>query len=126
MNKLFNVLSVLFLAAAAIISSNWQLQRAVSAESLDEVIDDLKLISFDESALRELAGKDRFKPYVLNPILSPGLGTQGAWDAGALGTACVVKVDGVYHMYYEAWGALTAEGGKRTVRHPPNRPRGFA
>ena len=76
------------------------------------MLDDLRIVSLDEASLRNLAGKDQFKPYSLNPVLSPGLGTQGAWDGGALGTACVVKVEGVYHMYYEAWGVLTVEGGK--------------
>ncbi len=48
------------------------------------------------------AGKNGFKPYVGNPIISPG--AEGEWDAGALGSMTVVKVHGVYHMYYEAWG----------------------
>lgn len=42
------------------------------------------------------------KDYDGNPILSPG--TQGEWDAGALGTMSVLKVDNTFHMYYEAWG----------------------
>ena len=44
----------------------------------------------------------KFKVYEDNPILRTG--REGQWDAGALGTMSVLKVDGVFHMYYEAWG----------------------
>jgi predicted GH43/DUF377 family glycosyl hydrolase len=50
-----------------------------------------------------------FTDYAEDPvILAPG--AKGAWDAGALGSMTVIKVNGVYHMYYEAWGALSHEG----------------
>ena len=39
---------------------------------------------------------------MLTPVISPG--EKGSWDAGALGSMTVVKVGGVYQMYYEAWG----------------------
>ena len=80
------------------------------AEDLKQILDRLKIVSLDEAALRKLAGKDHFEPYVLNPVISPGKKTKKEWDAGALGSACVIKVDGVYHLYYEAWGQLSEEG----------------
>jgi len=40
--------------------------------------------------------------YPDNPILSPG--PAESWDAGALGTMSVLKVGGLFHLYYEAWG----------------------
>jgi predicted GH43/DUF377 family glycosyl hydrolase len=52
--------------------------------------------------LYQLAGDKVFKPYPGNPVLKP---EAGQIDASALGTMTVVKVKGVYHMYYEAWGA---------------------
>jgi predicted GH43/DUF377 family glycosyl hydrolase len=39
-----------------------------------------------------------------------GKRTHNEWDAGALGTACVIKVKDVFHLYYEAWGVLTEAG----------------
>jgi hypothetical protein len=80
------------------------------SEDLKVLVERLKPISVDETKLRELAGKDGFQPYVLNPVLSPGMRTRGDWDAGALGSASVIKVDGVYHLYYEAWGKLSEAG----------------
>jgi hypothetical protein len=62
---------------------------------------------FTLEQLKSLAGKKGFKPYDGNPVLSPG--KKGAWDAGALGSMTVVKVNGVYHLYYEAWGIPSAE-----------------
>ncbi len=43
-----------------------------------------------------------FKAYETNPVIKQG--GKGQWDAGALGSMSVLKVDGVFHMYYEAWG----------------------
>lgn len=85
---------------------------AAQAEGISELLDRLRPVSVDESAVREMAGRDRFKPYVLNPILTTGMQTKDEWDAGALGSASVVRVNGVYHMYYEAWGKLSVEGTK--------------
>jgi hypothetical protein len=56
----------------------------------------------DLKPLYDLAGDHYFKEYAGNPILKPDKGTC---DGAALGTMTVVKVNGVYHMYYEAWGA---------------------
>lgn len=58
--------------------------------------------TFNSEQLRALAGKNGFKPFDANPIISPG--KEGQWDAGALGSMTVVKAKDVYHMYYEAWG----------------------
>jgi hypothetical protein len=96
------------LVIAAVVS---QFTVVVSASNLEELLAQLKPISLSEARLRELAGQDRFKPYVLSPVLSTGMGTMDDWDAGALGSACVIKVGDVYHMYYEAWGKLSAGGG---------------
>jgi predicted GH43/DUF377 family glycosyl hydrolase len=50
-----------------------------------------------------------FTDYAKDPVvLAPG--SKGEWDAGALGSMTLLKVDDVYHMYYEAWGALSHEG----------------
>ena len=59
--------------------------------------------------LRALAGTNGWAVYTNNPVLRPG--ATGAWDAGALGSMTVLKVGGVFHMYYEAWGA--AQGSNR-------------
>ena len=42
----------------------------------------------------------------------PGISSRGDWDAGAIAAACVSKVDGVYHLYYRAWGDLSDKGKK--------------
>lgn len=55
--------------------------------------------------VQDLAGNNEFKPYAGNPLLSPG--PEGSWDAGAIGSMTVLNVNGVYHMYYEAWGIRT-------------------
>lgn len=44
----------------------------------------------------------QWQEYSGNPVLTTG--GKGEWDVGALGTMSVVKVAGLYHMYYEAWG----------------------
>jgi len=51
--------------------------------------------------------KDRviWRDYENNPVLT--IGDSGTWDAGALGSMSVLKVDNIYHMYYEAWGVRT-------------------
>jgi len=52
--------------------------------------------------LMQLGSIEGFKPYDGNPLLSTG--TEGSFDAGALGSMSVILVDSVFHMYYEAWG----------------------
>lgn len=44
----------------------------------------------------------KWQDYEYNPVLT--VGDSGSWDAGALGSMSVLKVDNTYHMYYEAWG----------------------
>ena len=46
-----------------------------------------------------------WKDYEKNPIVT--IGQKGSWDAGALGSMTVLKVDDTFHMYYEAWGVRT-------------------
>ena len=48
------------------------------------------------------AAPGRWQLFTNNPVLRPG--AKGEWDAGALGSMSVLKVDEVFHMYYEAWG----------------------
>ena len=53
----------------------------------------------------------KFKDYAEDPVvLAPG--AKGEWDAGALGSMTLLKADDVYHMYYEAWGSLSHDGGE--------------
>jgi hypothetical protein len=53
----------------------------------------------------------KFKDYAKNPVvLAPG--AAGEWDAGAIGSVSVIKVNNLYHLYYEAWGQLS-KGGTR-------------
>jgi len=48
--------------------------------------------------------------YADNPVvLAPG--AAGEWDAGAIGSTCILKVDDTFHAYYEAWGRLSHDGG---------------
>ena len=61
---------------------------------------------FAYEQLKQLAGKDSFKPFDGNPVLRPG--TKSEWDAGALGTMNVLKVGNTFHMYYEAWGVRSS------------------
>ena len=70
--------------------------------SLGNVIRGLKASALDATALRQLGGTSGFKEYPENPVLKPGL--PGSWDAGALGSMTILKVDNLYHLYYEAWG----------------------
>jgi len=51
--------------------------------------------------VRAMAGKGFWRPYKQNPVLECGV--PGEFDHAALGTPCVIKVDGLYHMYYETW-----------------------
>jgi len=44
-----------------------------------------------------------FKEYSHNPVLT--CGSEGEWDAGALGTMSIVRVGKLFHMFYEAWGS---------------------
>ena len=50
--------------------------------------------------LRALAGKEGWKKYSGNPVLT--VGTEGEWDSGTLATMSVLKVGDTLHMYYEA------------------------
>lgn len=84
----------------------------VHADELQQLIERLKPLSLNETQLRALADKEHFQPYVLNPVLAPGLETKDDWDAGAIGSASVIKVGDVFHMYYEAWGKLNHDGAK--------------
>ncbi|MEI6178539.1 MAG: hypothetical protein WCS43_16735 [Verrucomicrobiota bacterium] len=59
--------------------------------------------------LRKIGSVDGFKPYDGNPILKPG--PAGSFDAGALGSMCVLRVGDVFHLYYEAWGVRAAKNG---------------
>ena len=52
--------------------------------------------------LRVIASCDRFNPYDGNPVIATG--PEGSWDAGALGSMTIIKVDDTFHIYYEAWG----------------------
>jgi len=54
--------------------------------------------------LRVLADTGHWSVYPDNPLLRPG--AKGEWDAGALGSMTVLKVGEVFHLYYEAWGAI--------------------
>jgi predicted GH43/DUF377 family glycosyl hydrolase len=43
-------------------------------------------------------------------VLEPGV--NGEWDAGAIGSTCILRVGNTYHAFYEAWGELgMADGG---------------
>jgi hypothetical protein len=50
----------------------------------------------------EWASPGQWQVYTNNPVIP--LGSPGSWDTGALGTMTVVRVGGLYHLYYEAWG----------------------
>jgi len=52
-----------------------------------------------------------FVDYAKNPVVLT-MGEDNEFDAGALGSMSVVKVNDVYHMYYEAWARLTHHGGQ--------------
>lgn len=49
----------------------------------------------------QIAVENQWEQYIDNPVIK---GDSGTWDAGALGTPCVLVVDGIIHLYYEAWG----------------------
>jgi len=51
-----------------------------------------------------------FADYAEYPVVLT-MGADGEFDAGALGSMTFVEVEGVYHMYYEAWAKLTHSGG---------------
>jgi len=53
-------------------------------------------------SLKKMASTDGFLPYNGNPVIT--MGPEGSWDAGALGSMTVVLAEGVFHLYYEAWG----------------------
>ena len=69
------------------------------------------------SAVMLLAGagvmhcQGQFKDYSKNAVvLAPG--GEGEWDAGAIGSVSVIKVNDIFHLYYEAWGQLSKGGTK--------------
>ncbi len=66
---------------------------------------EMKRSALSTDAVRALGGKTGWNVYAGNPVLD--VGEEGEWDAGALGSMTVLKVDGLYHMYYEAWGVRT-------------------
>ena len=51
----------------------------------------------------------KFKDYAQDPVVLT-MGDEGEWDAGAMGSMTIVEVQGIYHMYYEAWGDLSETG----------------
>jgi len=56
---------------------------------------------------QHLLHAQEWKEFENNPVLT--MGETGSWDAGALGSMTVLKVEDMYHMYYEAWGIRTEE-----------------
>lgn len=52
-------------------------------------------------SINEFAVENHWVKYGENPVIESDSGT---WDAGALGTPCMLVVDGIIHLYYEAWG----------------------
>lgn len=87
--------------------------KSTQANDLDTLLARLRPISFDESQLREIAGKNGFQPCTTNTVVATGDSTSGEWDAGALGSASVIRVGDVLHLYYEAWGKLSAKGSTK-------------
>ncbi len=56
-------------------------------------------------SLMQVSSTEGFQPYSGNPVIEPG--SEGSWDAGALGSMTVLKVGDTFHIYYEAWGVRT-------------------
>jgi hypothetical protein len=56
----------------------------------------------DFNSLKQIASTEGFKPYEGNPVISPG--SVGTFDAGALGSMTILKVEDTFHIYYEGWG----------------------
>lgn len=54
------------------------------------------------NSLKRMASQDGFKPYDGNPVIT--MGPEGTFEAGALGSMTILQVEGVFHIYYEAWG----------------------
>ena len=71
-------------------------------EAYQATIADLRRLSWDEPSVKKLARTDGFAVYSGNPILSPG--KPGEWDACAIGSMTIIRVDDLFHLYYEAWG----------------------
>jgi predicted GH43/DUF377 family glycosyl hydrolase len=46
-----------------------------------------------------------------DPVLFGG--SPGSWDDNALGSPCVIQVDGTYHMWYDGWGNLSISSLKQ-------------
>ena len=81
---------ILTLITAGIFFSCSQKMKQSGANS--EVMDSLK----------QVASSEGFEPFKDNPVMETG--SKGSFDAGALGSMTVVKANGIFHMYYEAWG----------------------
>ena len=79
-----------------------------SHNDLEKRLQTFQKAAFTIEDLRTLSGTSGFKKYDYNPVLVTGL--EGEWDAGALGSMTVVKVENIFHMYYEAWGSLDEVG----------------
>ena len=66
--------------------------------------------------LKEIAGKDSWKPYSGNPVMAPG--KEGQWDAGSLGSMSVIKVKNKgreYTMCIDMTCKTKDSWGKKTV-----------
>ena len=96
------MLSVCALALCAIGASAEDGNVAQDKQELAAAIEGLKAKALDVHEVRALAIKDGWNVYEGNPVV--GCGAAGTWDAGALGSMTVLRVGGVYHMYYESWG----------------------
>jgi len=89
----------LLTALTLVASATTALFARVSNKNPDQTLPEI--LPRDIDAVRSLGGTDHWNPYPRNPVIKPG--KKGHWDAGALGSMSVVKVNGIYHMYYEAW-----------------------
>ena len=68
-------------------------------EQFQQVLDGTAAGVFTVDQLRSLANGKFWQPYKRNPVVP--CGREGEFDYAALGTPSVVKVNGVFHMYYE-------------------------
>jgi len=59
------------------------------------------------NSLKQIGSTEGFKPYEKNPIID--VGAEGSFDAGALGSMCILFVEGVFHIYYETWGIRSSK-----------------
>jgi len=110
----------LLTALTLVASATTALFARVSNKNPDQTLPEI--LPRDIDAVRSLGGTDHWNPYPRNPVIKPG--KKGHWDAGALGSMSVVKVNGIYHMYYEAWARPKAKNGnsKTTTRSKSDMP----